>query len=105
MAELAEAVSGAIVEVTIIGAGGQAGEVQLDGEVDGEVAGEVFEQVGDFERRAAGGSGDAFGDANVTTGDMAQSRKLNLNSIRGAADFRFINALDEVAVLGGFAAG
>src|SRR6185369_2918088 len=36
---------------------------------------------------------------------MAESRELYLNAIRRAANFGFVNALDEVTMLGGFAAG
>ena len=33
---------------------------------------------------------------------MAQPRKLHLNPVTAAADFRFVNALHEIPVLGGF---
>ena len=47
-AELAERVAVGVVEVAVVAAAGQAGEVELDAEVDQLAGRQAFEQVGDF---------------------------------------------------------
>ena len=55
-AELAEPIVAGVAEVAIVGAGRQAGEVELDAEVERLAGRQPFEQVGDFERVGAASS-------------------------------------------------
>ena len=104
-AELAEAVAVGVVEVAVVGAGGQAGEVELDGEVQRPVLGQVFQQVGDLQRRAAGVERHALGDPHRHAAGGALADQLHLDAVGIAADAGFVDAVDEIAALRRLAGG
>ena len=84
-AELAERIAVGVVEVAVVAAGGQAGEVELDAEVDRLAGRQTFEQVRNFERLPARFEREALGDSHLPTGDVAVARELHLHAVRIAA--------------------
>ena len=69
-AELAERIAVCVVEVAVVAAAGQAGEVELDAEMDQLAGRKAFEQVRDFQILAAGFQREAFGDLNRSIADV-----------------------------------
>ena len=84
-AELAERFAAGVVEVAVVDAGRQAGEIELDAEVDRLARRQAFEQVGDFERLLAGFEREALGDSHRPLADAAVARELHLHAVRIAA--------------------
>ena len=79
-------VAAGVVEVAVVAAGGQAGEVELDAEVERLARRQAFEQVGDLERLLARFERDALGDPHRPIADAAVARELHLHAVRVAAE-------------------
>ena len=101
--QIAKLVALRIAEKSVILTIGQPGKIKLDAKMKRPVGGKSFDQVGNFQRIAAGVERDAFGDFQWNSPGISLLGQLNLNPIGIASDPGGVDTIGKIAAFFGTA--